>query len=143
MTRILITTVFFLFSLFVKAQEKPSSKNQINVVVKHISSDNGKIYFALYDKNGFSPRKPLAKATCAVKNQTAKVHFDAVPNGNYAILCFLDENNNKRLDFNTTNGRPLELYGISNNPVLFGPPQFEQAKFNVKDSNIFVYIFLQ
>ena len=34
------------------------------------------------------------------------------------------------------NGMPLENYGMSNNPMNFGPPEFDQAKFEVSDKDV-------
>ena len=38
------------------------------------------------------------------------------------------------------NGMPLEDYGVSNNPMSYGPPQFDAAKFVVADKNVTLVI---
>ena len=39
------------------------------------------------------------------------------------------------MDF-ADNGMPTENYGVSNNKMNFGPPQFYDAKFEVIDKNL-------
>jgi hypothetical protein len=42
---------------------------------------------------------------------------------------------NGKLDF-SLNGMPLEDYGSSNNVMTFGPPNFEDSKFEVMDKDL-------
>jgi uncharacterized protein (DUF2141 family) len=63
------------------------------------------------------------------KTLTAKAVFDSLPEGDYGIAVFHDENQNEKLDFNDY-GMPLEGYGHSNNPAKrTGPPDFNETKF--------------
>ncbi len=142
MTRILITTVLILVSLFANAQEK-SKNNTISITVNNNKLPKGTIYFALYNKEGFLPKKAIARKNVKVNGNKIKILFKNILNGNYAVLCFLDENDNKRMDFNPNTGIPTEFYGISNNPTLFGPPNFESAKFEVKNKQVNLEIELQ
>lgn len=58
----------------------------------------------------------------------------AVPPGSYAVTMLHDENKNSQMDTNFL-GIPAEGYGASNNPIThFGPPSFEQARFQVPAS---------
>ena len=41
----------------------------------------------------------------------------------------------QRMDFED-NGMPKESYGMSNNPIGFGPPQFSTAKFELENKNL-------
>ena len=70
-----------------------------------------------------------------IKGKKSTVVFTDVAPGNYAIICFHDANSNKKMDFQD-NGMPLEDYGISNNPVSYGPPQYDTAKFVVADKDV-------
>ncbi|WP_237059090.1 MipA/OmpV family protein [Microbulbifer sediminum] len=58
------------------------------------------------------------------------------PDGEVAVLAYLDENNNRALDRNFI-GIPREPVGLSNNYQPKGPPSFRQASFSVRrnDSN--------
>lgn len=54
-----------------------------------------------------------------------------IPDGEYAMVFFIDANENKKLDKNFI-GIPKEQYGFSNNAMgAFSAPTFEQAKFIV------------
>jgi uncharacterized protein (DUF2141 family) len=62
---------------------------------------------------------------------SAKIAFTGLYEGDYAISVFHDENMNKKLDKNFM-GIPKEGYGASNNPKKkMGPPDFEEAKFQL------------
>ena len=55
-----------------------------------------------------------------------------VPDGEYAIVFFVDANKNNKLDKNFI-GIPKEQYGFSNNAMgSLSAPSFEQAKFSVQ-----------
>jgi uncharacterized protein (DUF2141 family) len=43
-----------------------------------------------------------------------------------------DKNGNNQMDFES-NGMPKEAYGMSNNPMSYGPPQFSDAAIEVKE----------
>ena len=59
----------------------------------------------------------------------------SVPKGEYAIICYHDENENRRMDFHE-NGIPKESYGTSNDVINFGPPQFDTSKFEVTEEDL-------
>ena len=123
------TILLFVFST-VKAQEKTS----ITATVVNVVSSEGKVGFALYNKDSFMKQPIQAKEAKIVKGKSTVV-FENVPKGEYAILCYHDENNNDRMDFQP-NGMPLESYGASNNVMNFGPPRFDDAKFLVSDKKV-------
>ena len=63
------------------------------------------------------------------KTLSAEATFENLPEGEYGIAVFHDENKNEKLDFNEV-GMPLEGYGHSNNPAKrTGPPDFNETKF--------------
>jgi uncharacterized protein (DUF2141 family) len=62
-------------------------------------------------------------------------YFTNVKPGTYAIMVLHDENDNANMDFES-NGMPKETYGMSNNPLLMGPPQFSDAKFEISDTDL-------
>jgi uncharacterized protein (DUF2141 family) len=39
------------------------------------------------------------------------------------------------MDFDTS-GMPAESYGMSNNPLSYGPPQYSDAKFELKSEDL-------
>jgi uncharacterized protein (DUF2141 family) len=71
-----------------------------------------------------------------INNQTADFSFTDLPEGEYAISCYHDEDDNGKM--NMIMGMiPLEDYGTSNNAKgRFGPPKWEDAKFKVSNGEI-------
>ena len=62
---------------------------------------------------------------------SAQIVFTGLREGVYAVSVFHDENMNRKLDKNFV-GIPREGYGTSNNPKRkMGPPDFEEAKFQL------------
>ncbi|HET7360459.1 MAG TPA: DUF2141 domain-containing protein [Salinimicrobium sp.] len=111
------------------------AQENISVTVTHIPTEKGEIMFGLYSEGTFMKAAPDYHAKSKVENKSATVVFENIPEGEYAVAVYQDENGNHRLDFEPS-GRPAENYGFSNNPVLYGPPQWEDAKFSVKDEPI-------
>ncbi|SDR86620.1 Uncharacterized conserved protein, DUF2141 family [Polaribacter sp. KT25b] len=126
---IIVTAVLF-FSNKITAQENVS----ITATVVNVTSDEGKVSFALFDKENFRI-KSLQSVLSEIKEGKSMVSFTDIPSGEYAIICFHDKNENNKMDF-ATNGMPLENYGASNNVMNFGPPKYEDAKFVVADKNV-------
>mgnify|MGYP005990618833 CR=1 FL=1 len=113
---------------------KTNEKRTIKVTVLNVTSDSGKVSYALYDKADFM-KKPLQVQSSKVKGKKSVVVFVDVDPGEYAVVCFHDANDNDQMDFEA-NGMPLEDYGVSNNPMSYGPPQYDQAKFEVSDKDV-------
>ena len=134
----LILTVALLFSTLIFSQETETSnlseENTITVSLVNALNDAGTANFALFNKENFR-QQPLRAQSAIIKNGLSTVVFENVPAGTYAIICYHDENENKRMDFQE-NGMPLENYGTSNNPMNFGPPQFDSSKFEVTNKDV-------
>ena len=81
----------------------------------------------------------LQSAERKIKNGKVAITFKNVEPGEYAIMVVHDENNNNSMDFDS-NGMPAESYGMSNNPMSFGPPQFNDAKFEITDEDLDIAI---
>lgn len=116
---------------------KPIEKSEmrtITVVVPNITSDLGKVSYALYNKETFM-KTPIQTKSSKIVEGKSTVTFTDINPGEYAIVCFHDKNDNNTMDFQP-NGMPIEDFGASNNVMNFGPPQFEDAKFDVTDKNV-------
>jgi len=125
---ILATTMLFITNSII------AQKQTITATVVNVSSDAGKVGFALYNKTNFR-MQPLQASASIIKEGKSVVTFNNIETGEYAIICYHDKNNNDKMDFRS-NGMPLEDYGASNNNMSFGPPKFEDAKFTVNDKNV-------
>ena len=111
-----------------------NDKRKIKATVTNVSSDKGKVGFALYNKTTFM-KKPIQAKNAKIENGVASVTFEDLEPGEYSIVCFHDQNDNDVMDFQE-NGMPLEDYGASNNVMSFGPPKFSDSKFTVSDKDI-------
>ncbi|MDP3312481.1 DUF2141 domain-containing protein [Lutibacter sp.] len=123
----------FLFGQGVKQVDQIKNRS-IEVKVLNALNDKGEIHFALFTEEGFMKEPKIAKSSQII-NGLSYVTFENIPKGNYAIICFHDENGNKRMDFHE-NGMPKESYGTSNNTLNFGPPQFANSKFEMTDEDL-------
>ncbi|QTE23517.1 DUF2141 domain-containing protein [Polaribacter cellanae] len=111
-----------------------AQNKKITVTINNITSDKGKVGFALFNKDNFM-KTPIQGKESKIKDGKTTVVFENVPSGEYAITCYHDKNNNGKMDFKS-NGMPLEDYGASNNVMAFAPPTFEGAKFMLKDKDL-------
>ena len=107
----------------------------ITVTVENIANNRGHVVVALHSADTFMKSDGLQKAELKVKDGKVVATFKNVTPGNYALLALHDENDNKRMDFEP-NGMPMESFGLSNNPMLMGPPNFSDGKFEVTDKNV-------
>lgn len=123
------TILLFVFST-IKGQEISS----ITATVVNVLTSEGKVGFALYNKDNFM-KQPIQAKEAKIVDGKSTVVFENVLAGEYAILCYHDKNNNDKMDFQP-NGMPLESYGASNNVMNFGPPRFDDAKFKVSDKKV-------
>ena len=123
-----------LAATFLFAASLTEQKRTITASVTNVTSDNGKVSFALYDKESFM-KKPLQAKSSKIVKGVSTVTFENVAPGEYSVICFHDKNDNDKMDFQP-NGMPMEDYGTSNNVMTFGPPQYENSKFTVTDKNV-------
>jgi len=112
----LILALTFLFSSAMLAQTKENTQiaegKTVKVSVVNALSDDGTVAFAFYNKENFM-KAPLFTKSSTIVNGISSVNFENIPNGEYAIICYHDSNNNKQMDFQE-NGMPKESYGTSN-----------------------------
>ncbi|WP_420553155.1 DUF2141 domain-containing protein [Tenacibaculum aiptasiae] len=128
-------TTVFLVSLFFIVGKISAQNRTVTATVMNATTDEGKISYALFTKDNFRKEPVLAKTSKITKGKSTVV-FENVPEGEYALICFHDKNNNDKMDFEP-NGMPMEDYGVSTNNInRFGPPQYDQIKFLVDDKNV-------
>ena len=144
MVRIFISVVIYAISLVSSAQSNNNinagihveDSFKIDILINKVSSDQGKIYFGLYDsQENFNSRKPLESTNVKIVKGKANVVFENLKPGTYAVTCFHDANDNGRMDFEAS-GMPTEDYGMTNNVMSFGPPQFADGKFELSDKDL-------
>lgn len=136
MKTILLAITLTLTSFLLTAQSKTETVSEgttITVTVP-IKSTTGKVIFGLHNETTFM-KEALVGLTGDIKDGMASVTFTDVTPGTYGIVVLHDKNDNKRMDFEPT-GMPKEAFGASNNVMTMGPPQWNDAKFEVTDTPI-------
>jgi len=136
MQQIILALALLISSIIFAQTSNGMQEEGISVTVSAVNalSDNGTVNFAFYNEENFM-KQPIYSKSASVEKGKSTVVFENVPEGSYAIICFHDENENNSMDFDE-NRMPIESYGLSNNNMNFGPPEFESAKFEVKDNAI-------
>lgn len=144
MTKFILTLILSLLKILSHSQTitndelKPLST--ITVKVQNLASNKGKVLFGLYNsEENFNQKIAFSGLVGEIKEFKSEVVFQNIPKGTYAIICFRDENENGKMDFDKM--MPTEDFGATNNPRVFGPPQFNLSKFDVKDTNLIFEIF--
>jgi len=130
-----IVLLIISLSLSISSWAQNNDTRTITVTINNIKNDTGKVLLGLHTVNTFMKTEALQKKATEIKSGKIKVIFTNVAPGEYAILALHDENNNNKMDF-TASGMPMEDYGLSNNAMSFGPPQFSEAKFKVENDAI-------
>ena len=137
MVRIVTLLVLYLVSQLVGAQNSPDTiagGAEINVTVANVTSDHGKVLFALYTKDTFLKQPEVGEAG-GIENGISTVTFRNVKAGEYAIVCFHDSNSNEKLDF-SEDGIPIEDFGSSAKVKRMGPPSFEDSKIKIENKSL-------
>ncbi|WP_296312763.1 DUF2141 domain-containing protein [Winogradskyella sp. UBA3174] len=132
MKNLILTIALVFTSLFGFSQEDGIT---ITVSIDNVKSDTGKVSFALHTKDTFMKGQGIMNTETKIKDGKVEITFENVQPGDYAIMALHDANENNRMDFRE-NGMPLEDYGISNNVMAFGPPQYGDANFTVAKEDL-------
>ena len=119
-----------------------ASADTLTVTINNIKKV-GEIHVAIYDNAGAfeadrgeqgGAAPGITEGTIEMVEPGSVTYVYELPPGTYAIGIFHDVNLNNKMDNNFL-GIPVEQFGFSNNArALFGPPDFEDAAFVLKDS---------
>ena len=128
-------TPALLLALLLAAGDPPAPGGATLVVqVEGLKDDQGGVHAALYaSEDGFptKPEKALRHADAKIEAGRARIVFEGIPPGGYAVAVYHDENGNGRLDTGFL-GIPTEGLASSNDAKGFmGPPSFEKARVEV------------
>ena len=108
----------------------------VTAAIRGLDPDRGVLRIELHDAaETYLSRDdavvPYRRRVIRVHGDVMEVRFAAVPPGRYALSMYQDVNGNGELDSNFF-AIPNEPYGFSNNPkIVFGPPTFEEASFEL------------
>jgi len=117
--------------LIVMSQQ--ASAADLTVNISEVNQGKGHLMVGLYAGNeAFTQGKASFGSQVKASSEQTQVIFKDLPEGEYAVKIYQDENSNQKLDFNFM-GIPKEGYGYSNNVGRFGRPEYQEAKFNVAE----------
>jgi uncharacterized protein (DUF2141 family) len=120
------------------------SQHNLSLHVGGVKSDNGNVCFAIYsNESSFLKFDKVYKSGSqkAVIGSTY-IEIEDLPDGDYAVAIFHDENGNKNLDTNML-GIPKEDIAFSKGKMkMFGPPKFDECAFTL-NSNLKLTIDLE
>ena len=135
-TKLIKRLTFFIFLFFgITLSYSQDDLHTLKVSVDNVTNNNGKVIFSLHNQETFMKSESVQRAQSKIENNKVEITFDNVAPGTYAIMVLHDENENYQMDFDN-NGMPIESYGMSNNPLSYGPPQFSEAKFEVDQEDL-------
>ncbi|NSL54963.1 DUF2141 domain-containing protein [Uliginosibacterium aquaticum] len=124
-------SVFFLFCALTVQAQTPAS-GSLEVEVAGVRNASGSLRASLYRPQDAFRKEAQAFRVLVVPAQSGKalLRFEDVPPGSYALMAYHDENASGKLDLRL-GMFPLEGYGLSNNPAVFGPPAFADSAFDL------------
>ncbi|WP_149276613.1 DUF2141 domain-containing protein [Pareuzebyella sediminis] len=109
----------------------------LTVSIENLKNSNGKAIITLYNSKGSLPDEKFKRyykmKNTEIENRNAKVVFNNLPEGSYAVTVLHDENNNGKIDKKFMLPLPKEGVGFSNY-IDFGlsnRPNFKDASFNL------------
>ena len=105
---------------------------ELIIRITNVDTPNGNMMIAIYDSPDTFMGPTVVKGLIIPVIQDKELKFEVkdLPKGTYAISVFHDENGNGELDSNLFR-LPKEPYGFSNDARgSFGPPTYEQVKFD-------------
>jgi uncharacterized protein (DUF2141 family) len=125
--------------------DKGPGSGRLEVRVEGIEHTDGSMRFALFaTPDGFpsDPAKADRVETLDVTGEAMNWTVDAVPTGVWAVSVLHDEDGNAQMGTNWM-GAPSEGWGVSNDARgSFGPPSFEDASFELRESGTSIVIQL-
>ncbi len=128
----MMKTLYFIFILFLISKIGFCQNSALEITVTNIRNSTGTIKWAVFkNETQFKKYDDYVDAGYVnAKQGNVIITTKNIPDGNYAISVYHDENNNSEIDFNFL-GLPTEGFGFSNNPVIyFGPPSFRECCFD-------------
>ena len=111
------------------AFSQTSETGEISTTVSNLKGTDGEVLFALYTQDSFMVQEPEFSGKASIVDGQAKLVFENVPAGTYAVVILHDKNGNGRMDFDAS-GMPQESFGTSGSNFQYGPPSWEESKFS-------------
>ena len=114
--------------------------HDLSITVDNVKSIKGFLYVALHNSESTWMKQGIQGQKLPMIEKTVKVIFKDLPESDYAVTLYQDENDNGQIDKNEM-GVPTEPYGFSNNGGSFGPPSFKDSSVAIhEDKEITIYL---
>lgn len=120
---------FALFVLSLLLVHQIQAQSSAKLRLGNPGGKKGALYLAVYNtkETWMLPEKAFSKSIIPIAAKDTTLDIGSMPDGQYALAMFLDENGNGRLDKNFL-GIPSEKYGFSGTrQPLFRAPHFDEA----------------
>ncbi len=118
----------------VNATADEPAPGSLSLRLSGFHSAEGQVLVAVFRGEQGFPGKPgqaVKTAVTTISNGRARLEFEGLAPGEYAVSVVHDENSNDTLDTNWV-GMPKEGIGMSNNAKgRMGPPKYRDAKFTI------------
>lgn len=115
----------------------------IDLTFRATVSKDGEVKVGVFTKDNSMPRAPAGLAAALANAASVRLHMTDIAPGTYAIALYHDVNNDGKVDTNF-DGKPLEPWGMSNNPKYTGRKlTFDDAKFELPAEGLRLVIDLQ
>ena len=132
--------------MFLFARGLFSDDDRLLVFVDKIGHSKGVFYLAIYNNAEGYMHPERAFRSCVISagnSDNQEIGLEKIPEGEYAVVLFLDENGNGRLDKNWL-GVPSEKYAFSGARVpAFRAPRWDEAKVVVKGGSRRISVVLR
>jgi uncharacterized protein (DUF2141 family) len=105
---------------------------ELSVSINNIQHDRGQVRVILYSHSDsfLDEDKSLFIEQVSANKGMLTVNFNQLDPGDYAVVAYHDEDADNELD-RFLGMIPSEGYGLSNNPKVFGKPEFNDARISV------------
>lgn len=135
----MVKTVIFLSSIFFFSVYTTSAQGKIVANMYGLKNNEGTCLACLFNNNlAFKGEggQPVKCVSAYITNHFSQIIFSNLPQGEYAIKVFHDENNNRQIDKKFW-GIPKEGYGASMNKLRFAAaPTYDDNSFMLDDDTI-------
>jgi len=122
------------------------ARGTVAVTVSGVRSREGSLRAKLVrSAEGFpgSDAYVVAKQRRPIEGESVRFVFEGLPYGEYAVVCLHDEDDDGALD-RTLIGLPAEGVGFSSGArIRYGPPGFEEARFELAGPELELAIEMQ
>ena len=114
-----------------------------DLAVRAKITQEGGVSTGIFTREEEMPRPPVETVSMAVNAKIVQLRFTDIPPGVYALALYQDVNDDGKLD-TRMDGKPLEPWGLSNNPKLGNrDPTWDEVKFELPPEGTRLVIELQ